>query len=66
MGEKASVEVAQNGHDYEVDVIPTQIGITIMSTDEDGNVMRMPRLSSDDARCIARQLIAAADLLDAM
>jgi|GEM_PF-7091086 len=60
------IEVAQGGHDYEIDVVPSQLGITIISTDEDGNVMRLPRLSSEGARTIARELIEAADRLDTM
>ncbi len=60
------IEVSQGDHDYEVDVIPDQLGITIMSTDDEGDVMRMPRLSSDDAREIAEALIKAADRLDVL
>ena len=59
------IEVAQDSHDYEVDVVPTTLGIVILSTDDEGSVVRMPRLSGDEARTIAAALVLAADWLDA-
>lgn len=60
------IEVSQDNHDYEVDVVPTSLGVVIISTDDEGSVVRMPRLSGDEARAIADALVRAADAVDAL